>query len=561
MNTYTEKSDRQIENTGFGKMRFNKESDCTVFKDARVSFKNQANFIHSIQCQSTLLHIPVIQRSIKCEKPADEENDTLYESVNSYNRTYDYLIRRFNEQDRADLLSQLHTLLVKVLESLNELNVPDLDDDTFIRWRKGLLNAIQNEHLYLVMQVINHKDEIPPIANFEQYPQGTQETIKDLWSQLISGEGNIKISEYEQMEEGKKRKSPNFRYKVFAALAHLLETETGRSLIGEANEKIADKNSITIKPQAYNSSKDGYSANPLNKDRSSLIEVPDFEIKSNGGVEYKNKFVLVKKSLLGPSVIYEVRKNNPDAIGIRIWDDQAGKDDSTEVPDESDDSGAFFKFNVGTAVDINFLDTMPDAAKSPQSRYVDSQYNEIPSMTFILLGHELGHAIHHVKGEILSDEIDTNLDGAVWTNYEEFANIKSVENGIRRDLGIKEREGHINQLCMQCRWLIKILDVLNSVVQGREKELEEADCILSEAGNICYKLENPEKVRLMIIFIIRSILNYYEKAFSPNQIEDGAKLISKIDLKKKEDILKTAEDIKDFFNDFFKKPETEQIFL
>lgn len=347
--------------------------------------------------------------------------------------------------------------------------MPDQNISRTLLWAKDLLNNVQEEHEFLVSQSIVHQDSKPPIANFNDLSKGKQKLIKGLWDNLVQGSSNIQITETETRTDPNTgthtRNHAGFRNKALAQFARLLETSTGLEIINHLSKDTNGNKLITIKP-TLSKATDGFSksepaASPEAMNGSDkLIE---FDMKkmfknqknaTKKREKYSRNFVSLNlKSMANvkerTAAIYNVRKEYSWAKGIKV-------------------GAKYYKFGSGTAVNITLTPDIPDSADHETSRFVDATKNEIPTPNYITLGHELGHAVHMQTGASLGensttmslfDHVAPGLTGkqkGEWSDVEEYSNIHHVENSIRREYGMKNRYGHINQKSVQVELLDKI---------------------------------------------------------------------------------------------------------
>jgi|GEM_PF-5907724 len=377
---------------------------------------------------------------------------------------------------RAMRIDELQRLQVSAMVWLNDLKNPDHNTNDNALWVKQLMNAIQVEHQELVQQSIVQNDTEPPVAKFATLPEATQKQVRTIWNQLVAGTGNVHITETEDFTnvtngEAESREHEGFRYEVLAQFARLLETETGRTVVAEVNKNTDGKKPVTIKP-AFAAETQGapggeFAAGPVDSnDSDKMVEVNPSTMFSNQKnakskrAAYRQRFVPLDLAAIPEpekkaAAIYAAQKANPKAAGLLI-------------------AGKYFKFGKGSAVDVTITRDIRDAEDHHTSRFVDEDMNEIPAPNFITLGHELGHASHILSGGALGDDgVGDKLlpmmgvspeKRTTWSNMEEFANISSVENSLRKEYGMRGRFGHINQVSVQRGWLRNVVDAFYNLV-------------------------------------------------------------------------------------------------
>lgn len=376
---------------------------------------------------------------------------------------------------RTERIDQLSRLTREILMFLDAADTPDLYRKEHHRWAMDLLNDVQAEHRQLVEASVTQKDEQPPVANFAALDKDQQDIVRKVWTRIVSDSGKIRITEDEHYEDtdtslpGTKRHQ-GFRAEALAQFARLLETETGRLLLGQIESKSTGNYTITIRPglsQATEGrpSSEFAAAVPGGSTQQSLTWLdmanhlkgkPDRRRKVEA---YKRNFVTIDPaSVADPTQkaaeIYKIRLLNPKAAGVRIGED-------------------YFRFGTGLSSEIAMTRDIPDASTSHLARSVDETGSEIPMPNFVTLGHELGHSLHMMTGSALSEkDVLDKLSGRLspydtpkglhdnWSDMEEYANINAVENSIRADLGLKKRFGHGNQVTAQTRPLGTVNDSL-----------------------------------------------------------------------------------------------------
>ncbi len=362
-------------------------------------------------------------------------------------------------KSRAERLSELQTLQNAILRSLDQFADPDHYANPIAVWKKELLNDVQQEHLRLVRQSVDNKDQNPPVANFSKLNDSEQKTVLRIWKELLSGSGNIKITETESFKHSQTqvpttRNHPGFRYEVLAQFARLLETQTGRTLVGQITQR-GQKKTVTIKPGFAEAQGGGpaseFAAGPTKLNGADKLTKIDINQMFKGQPyakrkreSYRRNFITLDLSRINnpkkrAAAIYQARRDFPKSSGIKI-------------------GNQYYKYGKGSNVEVFITRDIPDSIDHHTSRFVDNNRNEIPTPNFVTLGHELGHAEHMQTGVSLGDASvsDTlfqhtapNVSIQDYSNYEEFANINAVENNIRTNIGLKHRYGHINQPAVQ----------------------------------------------------------------------------------------------------------------
>lgn len=370
-------------------------------------------------------------------------------------------------------VNQLEAVHVAILQALEATHVADLHASPDTMWLKSMLGAVQTEHEALIQLSIAKNAPNPPVADFHTLSATDQTFVRDAWTRLTQGTGNIQITENEDNSAGSlpaTRAHPGFRVQVLAQFARLLKTDTGRDIVGQIED---GGKPLTVKP-GYAKASGGFpgrvfAAGPT--DSSGDDKLTEFDIKpelakfkgkdhaTRQRQGYKNRFVpLDLDGIDDPkeraAAIYAARRDNPKKLGLKI-------------------DNRYYKFGGGTGVDVTITRDVRDDADDPAARFVDDARDEIPVPNFITLGHELGHAVHMMSGVALGDptvsdrlldKVDVKGKEALnWSDMEEYANINSVENRLRADYGLRARFGHINQPFVQKQRLEPVVSAMDKL--------------------------------------------------------------------------------------------------
>lgn len=484
----------QLINRTKEKVRQTAASHLNVHSDQKGRFSLEDNRPSSIVQQE---QVDKIQEHVQTTKNVKDVNkpviqcwlkQSLFQNKNQYRKKY-YRTRhvyslgiKYNQLQKRKKVSrelrinELHKLQIALLQFLDAPDMADQDVSTSLQWGKELLNNVQEEHEHLISQSVTHNDTTPPIANFKSLPKKEQTLITSLWNKLVAGSGNIQITETESRTDKTNnvhtRNHGGFKNKVLAQFARLLETSTGLEIVHHLSKDTQGNKVITIKPGLSEAS-NGFgiseaAASPAimsGADKLTEFNMKDmFKNQENAKrkrVKYSRNFVKLdfgsmKNVQERTAAIYNVRKNYAWAKGVKV-------------------GNKYYRFGSGTAVNVTLTPDIPDTADHTSSRFVDGNKNEIPTPNYITLGHELGHAVHMQTGANLGDDTLTkNLFGHVapelsqqqqkeWSNVEEYSNINHVENSIRREYGMKDRYGHINQKIVQTERLRKVENVLYEI--------------------------------------------------------------------------------------------------
>jgi hypothetical protein len=249
---------------------------------------------------------------------------------------------------------------------------------------------------------------------------------------------------------------------VLTNFARLLSTAFGRQLVGEVNAG-ANGHIVTIRPGLSVATDDvpaeEFQASASDPEESLLQELEHTALfgKSQPGSKaymkkQKNVHKLYPEEKLTPKTGEKRRlmaghnlQKKPGTEGFRMREGSQWR---------------YFKFGAGSPSVVTMTSDVRDGSEGPMSRFVDSEGDEIIVPVFITLGHELGHALHTIRGAqtghtstgYLNKQFgkDVNL-GEYSSTLEEVVTIRGVENTLRREHGITERHSHHNVISLLCK--------------------------------------------------------------------------------------------------------------
>lgn len=301
---------------------------------------------------------------------------------------------------------------------------------------KSLTSATEKEHEKLIDSTKNMLDVLPfdDIGLLE--PEKTQ--LKTLWQEIVNNRGKIQILG-----------STSYKKRVRAELAKILSSPTGRRMLtflntpkpGEIRGSLQAKlNNIYISEKLTNLPKDVRKASP------DLVEQIGSEATPLG--------IKDLDPLRSIEAVTEVTSSPIDPLAAPLDATEYPSVDSTHLSNVREAAwggtargfainGKKYTFNANTtgAYVTSFPGQSLDAAKGTR--------NEIFNPSWVTLGHELGHAANFKAGattlkknELLDPLTNNNPDSMIWDNPEELLNIENVENALRNESGLTEREGH-----------------------------------------------------------------------------------------------------------------------
>lgn len=372
--------------------------------------------------------------------------DSLFPLITEYQTLLGLAESPVPVQNHVELLYKLQSQLLFLLD---QAAVPDYYLYPDLVWLRDMLNEVQREHVALMQKADIVFTGIPPIASFDKLPQTEKDELTVLWNRLKTNTGNILIEEPEKAASSlvaSSSSSPSsahspFYYQVLSLLARLLETTTGKQLIGALDRNEQEKK-IHFVPCL---------ARPIDPDTAPGEFVARTNIPADNPADHLSQ-IMGDKSSINPAEYWEPDPtiSSPQSLAAEIYRLHAAEPrwKGVRIGDH------YYNFGTGSDVTVTIPTDISDCDKSGQTRMVDAQKLEIPTPNFVTLGHELGHALHIINGSALKDaqlasdffdlqEIPgfTDYD----SNLEEFGNITMVENAIRADLKMRARHGHINR--------------------------------------------------------------------------------------------------------------------
>lgn len=376
-----------------------------------------------------------------------------------------------SSKKRPALIDELGTVEHAVYDWFSIHKSEDYTEDPTAMKLRELLNDIQGEHLRLVTRSVNKGDADPPVANFGSLDEKTQTRVRQLWSDLLNGTGNILITETQDYkstvdESDQQVDHEGFRMKVLAAFARLLSGEFGRQLVSEANQNTGGQKTITIRPGL--SKKEGdipaeeLLASTKDGDKASLEELDLNQWFGNlkkGSKNWNKKNKQLKKYF--PEI--QLNQQMSETARLKTMHELrpvkvTGGEFSMGFRVKIGNVFRYYRFGSGASSEIVMPSDLGDTGNLAMSRFIDQDENEILVPVFISLGHELGHAIHNIHGassgpaQSLEDVAGHGINTRDYSGtLEEVVTIRGVENSLRKEHGLSGRHSHHNVLSTQSR--------------------------------------------------------------------------------------------------------------
>jgi hypothetical protein len=276
-----------------------------------------------------------------------------------------------------------------------------------------LLQQSESEHASLVDELPHN--QIP--VELDRLPVGYRRTATQLWRQIRSGRGGVQLAGPD-----------DFQRSMRGHLAKLLATPTGVEMLHQLGNLNPADRTVTIR----NSLRPGWTPKPGEQEPAdSSYAVPSdsvFDDKTNALREVPQAGPNYA-SLAGPEdLLGAIRQRAPGVIS----------------------GGQAYQFGQGTAVDVVMKPHHPHPLEG--HKLAGQRGEEILNPTHITLGHELGHALKMTTGAYTPhmgfdrwDALTPGEQAVYGGRAEEWVNITSIENSLRRESGVSVRRGHKTQ--------------------------------------------------------------------------------------------------------------------
>jgi hypothetical protein len=385
--------------------------------------------------------------------------------VDDYNKALASIGFLSPEKDRRAALGRLALVERWLYKWFGKQNAPDVTEVEHGLTMRDLLNQARDERTALVKSR-SYWDKLPPIANLDSLSKEELTQVSEIWAKLVGGK-EIEIT------------GPSgFKEQVLADFTRILETETGRQMVGA----LVQGGKVVV----ISASKPGgkFVASPDDPEREEVlaIEEPKGEaVKEYAVLDFSGEMSVQERK----EALHDVRTSNPKAKGFAVKTKEGTK---------------YFAFAKGTTSTLTIPIDAVDASLGPSGRGVGLNDEEIIAPVFINLAHELGHVLRSLQGISTGYYGGAKLvahafpDVKVEDRAEEFFNIGAVENRIRAEAGISRRKGHSNWVGDMALALQIAVDAVRSraekVGEGSSLEKEVAE----EAKRIvekCYELGEP----------------------------------------------------------------------
>jgi hypothetical protein len=369
-----------------------------------------------------------VQRQIDHQLPPKKRDTPKLGEVRTALETYNAL----DDTDYQDRFNSLSVLERKIHAWFAAHPSQDFSERMH-RSLQELLDKSDGEHIALVGATKADKSILP----LDTTHLSAEEimTLKKLWRSLVEQKGNIEIT-------GKDK----FKTKMLASLGKMLGTPTGVSILQFLNQKKAglsaeeaEQRSITIVeelPDEYDEVKGPASESSYVLSKVALEEELEKAKAKAGGDAWAGP--RSKANVLSETAARKFKSaTGAEGLTKAILAGRKGVRMGGKNYEFGAGSGSYVVMNeaVGGDADLHLSTTSGTAALKRR---------------FLTLGHELGHSFKMLAGA-KAKEFHTDLFAHLepdqqkrgfWTNPEELINITGIENKMRQESGIEERQYH-----------------------------------------------------------------------------------------------------------------------
>lgn len=331
-----------------------------------------------------------------------------------------------NDADYQLRLRALRGLDSEIHQILGGFNSLSIDTETNGALLVQLLDESSVAHRQLVAELAGN-DELLPIDTTDLEEQ---EAVLLLWRSIVTGAGNLRIAE----------KQLDFRNRMLAAIAKIMQGPGGRAMIAEINaggveaaKRITLSSNFTDELEGTNRDEAAKNeAIPL----SDIVNLEQLQGEQAPDKAYQLNYISPEDALLLENEQINVYHGNVDDMAafnrFLMTNDQPYIRYRNEV----------YRMGTGTGSYVRIQ-------TQGSGRLVGENDQEIFTPEFVTVGHELGHARRLLKGASIPHglSLDTlgvaaGVDQELWNLPEEFVNIKGVENMIRGEHRIDARKYH-----------------------------------------------------------------------------------------------------------------------
>lgn len=332
---------------------------------------------------------------------------------------------------------------------------------------KALMAAAEREHEELIEASKGMAEVLPMDTTGLEGPELAQ--LKTLWQDIVNNRGKIKLVGTEA-----------YNKRILAELGKILSTPTGRAMLrflntareGEVPESAeAELSNVYIGERRDQLPDRVQEASPQVED-AHASEAQPLNVDDSETTRKLDALTGVTRTPIDPlappdPVQYPaVTADNMHMVRDAAWGGLKG----------FTHGGKKYEFNTtGTGA---FVSSFPAEAVHPGR----DPGNEVMTPGWTTLGHELGHAANMKAGSStiefkshFDDELVVGMAGSAeagkkWDNAEELLNIENVENALRDESGLSEREGH-----QPPAWATQLAVTTRSDLRRPLNELYQAD--------------------------------------------------------------------------------------
>jgi hypothetical protein len=349
----------------------------------------------------------------------DNDLDAIETALDAYNQIGD---DAGQYQERLVRLRALDTLIYGWFRDRPQKS---LDAVTGHADLTALLQESEDEHADII-EATKNDDSVLPI---DTAGMGTKETkaLKKLWRAIVTGTGNLTV-------EG----DPAFQKAMRARLAKILQTDVGRKMLGYLNRPGRDDGDrvriVAELPLIYRAAEEGRdSDSSYAASTPTLLQGPETPADERFS---GHQFAYPRPVTGAADEATMVAMNSPDDLTKAILDGKTGVIMG----------GQKYAFGAGSGAIVKIIDSHDDKKMAGEDNA-----NEVIDPSFVTLGHELGHAMKMRAGALAQGSSTTSMfevlepdanERRLWDNAEELINIQGIENEIRAQSGMHEREYH-----------------------------------------------------------------------------------------------------------------------
>ncbi len=395
-----------------------------------------------------------------------------YNQIADDNTQYQQRLKILNELDRA------------IYEWFAHLGTDDFDKEPLVKPMQELMEQSDAEHVTIV-DAIKGTNELPVDVTGMDDP--TQTALDQLWQSVVNQTGALKI------ENGG---DAQFLNQTLSGIAKMLQAPAGRKVVEYLNaapanpgvapqgidatrlpagftgyETIISPNTGSLRNQGFATAQDKPNEGSANKPISQVLNGGD-----SGETTYK------KMNPAPVSTANYAPVENAVELNAAITQ---GKEGYSITQNDNDNTKNYHKFGSGQG-------SSTVMQYDQFARSLGRNNEEVITPKFVLLAHELGHALRVKGGASGQDNLfqDFGENNDKWMNRaEELLNVEGIENPIRQEHGISERGSYKTWKVVHGKPLIDNITIqcIQVVNQIRAAGFTTADVMAFVRNNAAFK--------------------------------------------------------------------------